>query len=104
LTAAELSATCRLGREPVHVGRAREQTRKALCEWGLGEHTDLAELIVSELVTNALCHGDGPVEMRLATPAAICGSKSTTAGRGGRSASTRLPRTNVDGAWNCSMG
>lgn len=65
LTATELSATCRLGREPIYVGRAREQARKALCEWGLGEHTDLAELIVSELVTNALCHGDGPVEMRL---------------------------------------
>src|SRR6266571_8680105 len=61
----ELSVACRLGRGPVHVGRAREQARKALSGCALREHTDLAELIVSELVTNALCHGDGAVEMRV---------------------------------------
>jgi len=66
LTAArELSVAYRLGRGPVHVGRAREQARQALSGWALSEHTDLAELVVSELVTNALCHGDGPVEMRV---------------------------------------
>jgi len=31
----------------------------------LGEHTGLAELIVSELATNALRHGDGAIEVRL---------------------------------------
>jgi signal transduction histidine kinase len=61
----ELSVACLLGREPVQVGHAREQARKALAEWGLGEHAGLAELIVSELVTNALCHGDGRIGMRL---------------------------------------
>jgi signal transduction histidine kinase len=61
----EPSVACRLGRKPEYVGRAREQTRKALSGWGLGEHSDLAELVVSELVTNALCHGDGLIEMRL---------------------------------------
>jgi serine/threonine-protein kinase RsbW len=62
----ELSVACRLSREPAHAARAREQTRHALCGWGLGQHTDLAELVVSELVTNALCHGAGLIEMRLA--------------------------------------
>jgi hypothetical protein len=61
----ELSVACRLGREPAHAARAREQARQALCGWGLGQHTDLAELVVSELVTNALCHGAGLIEMRL---------------------------------------
>jgi len=61
----EVSVACRLGREPAHAGRAREQTRQALCGWGLDQHTDLAELVVSELVTNALCHGAGLIEMRL---------------------------------------
>jgi anti-sigma regulatory factor (Ser/Thr protein kinase) len=60
-----VSVACRLGREPAHAGQAREQTRQALCGWGLGQHTDLAELVVSELVTNALCHGAGLIEMRL---------------------------------------
>jgi hypothetical protein len=44
----ELSAACRLGRDPVEVGRAREMARKALPGWGIAEHTGLAELIVSE--------------------------------------------------------
>jgi hypothetical protein len=61
----ELSVACRLGREPAHAARARERTRQALCGWGLGQHSDLAELVVSELVTNALCHGAGLIEMRL---------------------------------------
>jgi len=30
-----------------------------MCDWGLGEHADLAALLVSELVTNAFCHGEG---------------------------------------------
>ena len=50
----ELSAVSRLGRDPVEVGRAREMVRKALPGWGIAEHTGLAELIVSELVTNAV--------------------------------------------------
>lgn len=61
----DVSVACRLGREPAHAGRAREQTRQALCAWGLEHHTDLAELVVSELVTNALCHGAGLIKMRL---------------------------------------
>jgi Histidine kinase-like ATPase domain len=61
----DMSIACRLGREPAHAARAREQTRQALRGWGLGQHTDLAELVVSELVTNALCHGAGRIEMRL---------------------------------------
>lgn len=61
----ELSAACRLGRDPVEVGRAREIARKALPGWGISEHTGLAELIVSEMVTNAVCHGEGPIEVRV---------------------------------------
>jgi anti-sigma regulatory factor (Ser/Thr protein kinase) len=61
----ELSAACRLGRDPVEVGRAREVARKALPGWGIAEHTGLAELIVSELVTNAVRHGEGPIVVRV---------------------------------------
>lgn len=61
----ELSAACRLGRDPVEVGRAREMARKALPGWGIAEHTGLAELIVSELVTNAVLHGRPPIELRV---------------------------------------
>ena len=61
----ELSITYRLRRHPSEISRAREQARKALTDWGLADHTDLAELIVSELTTNALRHGAGPITVRL---------------------------------------
>ncbi|SRR6266568_661200 len=61
----ERSMSCRLSHEPVQVGHAREQTREALFGWGIGEHAELAELIVSELVTNAIRHGDGLVQVRV---------------------------------------
>ncbi len=62
----ELTATYRLRRHPSEISRARERARKALTDWGLATHTDLAELIVSELTTNALRHGVGPITVRLA--------------------------------------
>ena len=61
----EHSMSCRLINEPVQVRHAREQARKALFGWGLGEHAELAELIVSELATNAIRHGDGVVQVRV---------------------------------------
>jgi anti-sigma regulatory factor (Ser/Thr protein kinase) len=60
-----LSVRCRLDPEPVQAGRAREWARKALPGWGLDEHADLVEMIVSELVTNAIRHGHGPIGIRL---------------------------------------
>jgi anti-sigma regulatory factor (Ser/Thr protein kinase) len=61
----EQSVSSLLDREPAEVRRAREETRKALFGWGLSEYTDVAELIVSEYVTNALTHGEGPIKVRI---------------------------------------
>jgi anti-sigma regulatory factor (Ser/Thr protein kinase) len=61
----EHSMSCQLSHEPVQVRQAREQARKALCGWGLGEHAELAELVVGELAANAILHGDGPVQVRV---------------------------------------
>jgi signal transduction histidine kinase len=61
----ELSAVFRLHPHPAEIARAREQSRKALADWGLSGHTDLAELIVTELATNSLQHGAGPIQVRL---------------------------------------
>jgi hypothetical protein len=61
----ELSASCWLGPEPSQVRNARDWAFKALAGWGLTEHADLVELLVSELVTNAIVHGDGPVDLCL---------------------------------------
>jgi signal transduction histidine kinase len=66
LTAARARAvTIRLDRDPAQACRARHQARAAVADWGLGEVADLAELIVGELVANALRHGAGPIEVGL---------------------------------------
>ncbi|MCT9932328.1 ATP-binding protein [Planotetraspora sp. A-T 1434] len=47
------------------VARARRLTRERLSAWGMEKVTDVAELLVSELVTNALCHARGPIRLAL---------------------------------------
>jgi len=54
---AQPSATCPLGPRPESVKAGRDFTRATLVDWDLSALTDLAELVVSELVTNALRHG-----------------------------------------------
>ena len=61
----ELSVSWPPGRDLTEPRRAREQARKALFGWGLGEHAETAELIIDELVANAICHGTGPVGTRI---------------------------------------
>lgn len=51
--------------DPQSVARARELTREQLAAWDLDPIADTAELLVSELVTNALRHGRGDVRLRL---------------------------------------
>ncbi|GAA2953390.1 SpoIIE family protein phosphatase [Streptomyces enissocaesilis] len=55
----------RLPREPRSVGRARELARAQLLSWGLEDLVDTTELLVSELVTNALRYGEGEIRIRL---------------------------------------
>jgi anti-sigma regulatory factor (Ser/Thr protein kinase) len=47
------------------IRRARRLVRTSLQAWGLGAHADALELAASELVTNALVHGGGQIEVRL---------------------------------------
>ncbi|MFD6231374.1 SpoIIE family protein phosphatase [Streptomyces sp. NPDC060232] len=51
--------------EPSAVGAMRSVAAKKLDEWDLTELGFAAELILSELITNALRHGSGPVRVRL---------------------------------------
>jgi hypothetical protein len=54
---AQPSAACPLGARPESVKTGRDFTRATLLDWDLSALTDPAELVVSELVTNALRHG-----------------------------------------------
>ncbi|MFI6443250.1 SpoIIE family protein phosphatase [Kitasatospora sp. NPDC050543] len=51
--------------EPTAVSRARRLVRAALAEWGVEELTDVAELLVSELVTNSVRYASAPIGVRL---------------------------------------
>lgn len=51
---------------PKSVPRARDVTRQVLAEWSLSAVADDAELVVGELVGNAVTHTEGPFRLRLA--------------------------------------
>ncbi|MDX3262097.1 SpoIIE family protein phosphatase [Streptomyces sp. MI02-2A] len=51
--------------DPAAVAEAREWTTRQLATWGLDELLFTTELIVSELVTNAIRYGRPPSELRL---------------------------------------
>ncbi|MBW8795423.1 MAG: SpoIIE family protein phosphatase [Streptomyces sp.] len=51
--------------DPAAVSQAREWTARQLTAWGLGDLVFTTELIVSELVTNAMRYGRPPAELRL---------------------------------------
>ncbi|MFF7970367.1 SpoIIE family protein phosphatase [Streptomyces sp. NPDC007905] len=51
--------------DPARVPSVRERCRKTLQEWGLEETAFTTELIVSELVTNAIRYGSPPIGVRL---------------------------------------
>ncbi|MGC0339250.1 SpoIIE family protein phosphatase [Streptomyces sp. SLBN-8D4] len=57
--------TWHLRRDPAAVARARKWASEQVTAWGLDEASFATELIVSELVTNAVRYGDDPVVLRL---------------------------------------
>ncbi|MFC9128870.1 ATP-binding protein [Streptomyces sp. NPDC057099] len=59
--------------EPGAVRTARQVVRGQLRAWNLDSLADLAALLVSELVTNALRHATGPIGLRLVRPSDLDG-------------------------------
>ncbi|MEU1848259.1 ATP-binding protein [Streptomyces sp. NPDC019990] len=59
--------------EPDAVRTARQAVRGQLRRWELDCLADLAALLVSELVTNALRHATGPIGVRLVRPRELNG-------------------------------
>ncbi|WP_435850392.1 SpoIIE family protein phosphatase [Streptomyces olindensis] len=51
--------------EPSAVAEVRSRASRQLEEWGLGEATFVTELVVSELVTNAIRYAGPPIQLRL---------------------------------------
>jgi anti-sigma regulatory factor (Ser/Thr protein kinase) len=58
-------ASWELPSDPAVVSTARSLVVRQLTQWGLQDLATATELIVSELVTNAIRHGTGPIRLRL---------------------------------------
>ncbi|MFH8704557.1 ATP-binding protein [Streptomyces rubrogriseus] len=68
---------------PDAVRTARALVRRTLDEWRLGSVGDIAALLVSELVTNALRHATGPIGVRLVRgPAPTAGAPGVAGATG----------------------
>lgn len=60
-----LASTLKLDMLPCSVSTARQHTAAMLSEWRLGHLAENAQILVSELVTNAPVHSMEPVTVRL---------------------------------------
>ncbi|MCK7622636.1 SpoIIE family protein phosphatase [Streptomyces sp. RS10V-4] len=87
-------ASWELACNPAVVGRAREMAGRQLADWELPDLTFTTELVVSELVTNAIRYGSGPIRLRLILEhtliCEVCDGSST-------SPYLRHPRTTDEG-------
>ncbi|MFG3226176.1 SpoIIE family protein phosphatase [Kitasatospora sp. NPDC048194] len=62
---ADRIATLPLSGDRAMVAHSRRFTRETLTAWGLAALVDWAELLTSELITNALVHAGSPTQLRL---------------------------------------
>ncbi|MBW5480964.1 SpoIIE family protein phosphatase [Streptomyces bambusae] len=62
---ADRIATWDLTADPARVSEVRAAATRQLADWGLDELTFAAELMLSELVTNAVRYGSEPIQVRL---------------------------------------
>ncbi|MPY57018.1 SpoIIE family protein phosphatase [Streptomyces spongiae] len=62
---AEQVAVWDLPSDPAMVATARQHASEQLTLWGLDEAAFVTELVVSELVTNAIRYGGSPIQLRL---------------------------------------
>ncbi|MFI7698026.1 SpoIIE family protein phosphatase [Nonomuraea sp. NPDC049480] len=93
---ADRVATWKLSADPANVSKVRGAVMEQLGRWGLEELEFTTELVVSELVTNAIRYAKAPIEVRLLRDCALicevsdCSSTSprmrhaTTTDEGGR--------------------
>jgi anti-sigma regulatory factor (Ser/Thr protein kinase) len=94
LLGADQVADWDLPADPAVVAEARKEAARQLAEWGLEELAFTTELVVSELVTNAIRHAEGPIRLRLIRERALICEVSD----GGATAPhLRHPRTTDEG-------
>ncbi|MEU2713169.1 SpoIIE family protein phosphatase [Streptomyces sp. NPDC007205] len=94
LLGADRVADWDLPADPAVVADARKEADRQLAEWGLEELAFTTELVVSELVTNAIRHAEGPIRLRLIRDRALICEVSDS---GATAPHLRHPRTTDEG-------
>ncbi|TPQ21470.1 ATP-binding SpoIIE family protein phosphatase [Streptomyces sporangiiformans] len=87
---ADQVATWDISPDPERVAATRQYAIEQLTEWGLDETAFVTELVVSELVTNAIRYGEPPIQLRLIRDRALICEVSD-----GSSTSPHLRRAHV---------
>ena len=80
-------------------GAARRFTGSTLSTWGLDAHGDVAELLVSELVTNAIHHGRTTCLLELTATPTVLRAAVADDGEGSPGCAMPDPRTRAGAAW-----
>ncbi|WP_425086138.1 SpoIIE family protein phosphatase [Streptomyces hainanensis] len=91
---AERVASFEFPSDPAVVANARAEAGRQLSRWGLTDLTMTAELLVSELVTNAIRYASGPVRLRLIRQSVLTCEVADTSSTSPR---LRHPRTLDEG-------
>jgi anti-sigma regulatory factor (Ser/Thr protein kinase) len=90
-------------RDTSEVRRARSLVRSSLTSWGLAPEIPALELAVSELVTNALVHGSGDIEVQLTTSDGVVRLAVADHGGGGRPHIDRRANEGEVGGWGLQV-
>jgi anti-sigma regulatory factor (Ser/Thr protein kinase) len=91
------------GRDTAEVRRARSLVRSSLTSWGLAQQIPALELAVSELVTNALVHGSGDIEVQLTASGDVVRLAVTDHGGDGRPHIDRRADEGELGGWGLQV-
>jgi anti-sigma regulatory factor (Ser/Thr protein kinase) len=95
--------TARFTHDPAEVAHARRAVGDALAAWGLADESPLVVLAASEMVTNAVMHGEGDVEVTLGAEDDVIRIEVSDAG-GGRPTVRSPDRTGETvGGWGLHL-
>ena len=96
------NASWPVARDLGSVGHARRKVTTRLSEWGMSDLADTVELLVSELVTNALRHTHGPVRLNLCLRGLHLRCEVEDADSAARYVASPPPTRRVGAVWNLS--
>jgi anti-sigma regulatory factor (Ser/Thr protein kinase) len=100
---AQASSTLHLPADRTQIGTARRFVRDTLGTWGLSPQTAELQVAASELVTNAIVHGEGGVDVTLLRLADRLRLEVVDEGFGPGPIQIRVPGATDQGGWGLRL-